>query len=238
LAEDPYFGGQRSAETPARGFDIYPNDFGYVQTIDGATLGAVSDDLDGKVHLLVGVGDWIDPSRPLLRCQTKPDVPQAERLRAAFSIGTDRLFEDDPVYGLVVLAEVAVRALSSGENDPGTALDVIATSVRVLAHWSDTLDDIPKVRHPNLYVRGADLHVVFDEAFRWVARDGAAQLEVQLRLQDGLAALAMHDPQRFGQPARHVAAEAMERSRLAMTHKPDVGRLRQNAERLGLADGE
>lgn len=236
LAEDPYFGGRPADALPGRGFDIFPERSGYLCAIDGGKLGAVSTRFEGDIHLAVSVGDWTDPSRPLLRCGFPPDENDIKRLRGAFAIGTDRNFDEDPRYGLVVLSEVAVRALSSGENDPGTALDVIATAVRALTHFSDRMGRMPEVRHPRLWVKPVVARDLLDDAFRWIARDGAAQLEVQLRLQDALAALAAHDPARFAAPARHFAAEALDRAALAMPLGSDVAELRGQGQRLGLLD--
>lgn len=236
FAADPYFGGLRGNGTPNHGYSIYACETGYVQTVDGETLGDIADALAGQTYLIARVGDWVDPSRPLLRCSGVPDEPQANRLRAAFSIGPDRTFEEDPRYGLVVLSEVAIRALSSGVNDPGTALDVVTTAVRALVHWSESMAADPEVRHTRLFVEPIEARDLFEDAFRWIARDGAAQLEVQLRLQDALAALAAHDPARFGTPARHLAAEALERAALAMTLGSDIEALRAHSRRLGLVN--
>ncbi len=48
---------------------------------------------------------------------------------------TNRTFEDDPRFGLIVLSEIADKALSPGVNDPGTAIDVIGTLVRLFTLW-------------------------------------------------------------------------------------------------------
>lgn len=236
FAADPHSGGMRGNGVPDRGYGIHSCETGYVQTIDGETLGELSDALPGRTYVVARVGDWVDPSLPLLRCSVAPDEGLADRLHAVFSVGPDRTFDDDPRYGLVVLSEIAVRALSSGENDPGTALDVIMATARTLAHWSDSMAAIPEVRRTRLFVEPIEARDLFEDAFRWIARDGAAQLEVQLRLQDALAALAAHDPARFGSPARHLAAEALERAALAMVLGSDIEELRTHARRLGLVD--
>lgn len=234
LAADPFFGGHRAVGRPEQGVEIFPESFGYLQAIDGGVLGDVSDGFDGDLHVLAQVGMWIDPSRPLLCCGAVPDEEATARLRGAFSIGAERQFDDDPAFGLVVLAEIASRALSTGENDPGTALDVIATSVRVLSQWSDRTGHIPKVRHPRLFVAAIEAPALLEDAFRWIARDGAGQLEVLLRLADGLAALAAHDPRGFGTAARAMAGEILSRAEAAMQHRPDVDELRRRLVQLGL----
>lgn len=236
FAADPYFGGMRGNGLPDFGYDIFPRETGYVRAIDGETLGDASDGLAGQTYLVARVGDWVDPSRPLLRCDTLPDERLTDRLRGAFSMGPDRTFDDDPRYGLVVLSEVAVRALSTGENDPGTALDVITTAVRAMVHWSDSMDANPQVRHSRFIAQPIEASELFEDAFRWIARDGAALLEVQLRLQDAFAALAAHDPARFGAAARGLAAEALNRAALAMRLGSDIEQLHRQSRRLGLVE--
>ncbi|MCE6949660.1 hypothetical protein LAZ29_01760 [Cereibacter sphaeroides] len=68
-----------------------------------------------------------------------------------------------------------------------------------------------------------------ENAFRWIARDGAAELEVQIRLQKGLATLASHDPALFGAAARALSEEALDGAALAMALPRDVERLKAEA---------
>ena len=43
----------------------------------------------------------------------------AEAIAATFVIGGSRVFDQDPRFGLLVLSEIASRALSPAVNDPG-----------------------------------------------------------------------------------------------------------------------
>lgn len=56
---------------------------------------------------------------------------EMSQIARAFLIGDERTFDDDPRFGLVVLSEIASRALSPAVNDPGTAIDIIGTFVRL-----------------------------------------------------------------------------------------------------------
>ena len=102
-------------------------------------------------------------------------------MRALFVTGGERTFEADPRFGLVVLSEIASRALSPAVNDPGTAIDVITTSIRPLCRWStEAAHARPEVRHPRLHVEAISVAHLLEDAFRWVAGDGAKLAEVQL----------------------------------------------------------
>ncbi len=235
-AQEPDLGGRSATAPPQDGFPVLPGTFGFVQAIDAERLGACADALSVDLHLLARPGVHLDPARPMLVASRPLDDDAQDRLRGAFVIGSQRTFHKDPRFGLIVLSEIASRALSPGVNDPGTAIDVIGTSVGVLADWSNLARAAaPEVRHPRLHVPPLDVDDLLGDAFRWIARDGARQLEVHIRLQKGLAALAALDEPRFGKAARALSDEALARAEAAMDFPQDIERLREIAGRIGRA---
>ncbi len=66
-------------------------------------------------------------STPLCRIAPPPSDPDAvERLvRDAIAVGRTRTAQDDVTYGVRQLADVALKALSPGINDPTTAQDAM-----------------------------------------------------------------------------------------------------------------
>jgi uncharacterized membrane protein len=68
----------------------------------------------------------------------------------------------------------------------------------------------------------------FDNVFTPIARDGAGMIEVALRLQKALAALAAMDDA-FAAPARECARLALARAEAAMTLDDDRQRVRAAA---------
>jgi hypothetical protein len=64
------------------------------------------------------------PCEPLAWTTWQPKEDEETRLSSAFLVGPDRSFKQDPRFGMIVLSEIASRALSPGVNDPGTAIDV------------------------------------------------------------------------------------------------------------------
>jgi uncharacterized membrane protein len=59
-------------------------------------------------------------------------------MRKAFVIGDMRYFDEDPRFGLITLS-VASRALSPAVNDPGTAIQIISSYVRLFSLWAEPL---------------------------------------------------------------------------------------------------
>ena len=60
---------------------------------------------------------------------------------ALFVLGNDRQFDEDPRFGLIVLSEIASRALSPAVNDPGTAIGIIGRLVRLFVLWSEPIEE-------------------------------------------------------------------------------------------------
>ncbi len=120
---------------------------------------------------------------------TKIDTKELEE---AFLIGGDRKFDEDPRFGLIVLSEIASRALSPAVNDPGTAIDIIGTFVRLFALWSEPIEEGDKQpsEYDRVEVPEISLQDLFDDAFGAMERDGAGTLEVGVRLQKAFQSLA------------------------------------------------
>lgn len=223
LAERPLLGGVQSDALPDNGVPLFAERFGFVQAIDDELFATVSEREDIDFFLGVRPGTYVDSSTILLKTSKALDEATARSVRRAFVIAGERTFEADPRYGLIVLSETASKALSPGVNDPGTAIDVLGTSLRVLAGWSTAARTTPaRVTCPRLHVPSIAIDDLVCDAFRWIARDGAGQLEVQIRLQKALRSLAAHDPVRFGEAARAMSHEAFARAKIGLALPGDV----------------
>ena len=238
----PYLGGKRwktPHTAPAGGVAIWAQQVGYVQHIDMPALQEAASRLQAQVYLAAPPGKHVFIDSPLAWMVTQAkDLSEdaIHSLRNCFSVGHERNFEHDPRFGLAVMCEIASRALSPATNDPGTALDVIARSTRLLSFWAqgqqargtqDTPVDYPSIWVPPL--RSSDL---FDDAFMLMARDGASLVEIQLRLQKSLAALARLGDANFREAAREQAQLSMARAETAMVLEQDKQRLRAVVDAL------
>jgi len=236
----PALNGVAALPRPASGQAVFCDRIGYVQRIDIDVLQACAEETDGWVTVAVLPGSFVAPGRPL--AYVRPDFRSeaefdAEKLAKAFVIGNERVFDEDPRYGLVVLSQIAGRALSPAVNDPGTAIDVIGILVRLLTIWSEPSD--PETPPPVVYdrVEVPDLSVreMFDDAFTAIGRDGSGAVEVMVRLQKALSSLASLDDAAMRDAARHHALRALscaEKSLLLPEDLSSVRRLADFATRL------
>jgi uncharacterized membrane protein len=212
--DNPYLGGSPlfdATTIPEAAAELCSGTIGYVQHVDVRKLSAVVGDGPGRIYVRAIPGDFVDTTHPiaLLAGASMDDFEQ--RIRDAFTISDTRSFDQDPRYGATVLAEIGSRALSSGVNDPGTAIDVIGRAVRLMSLWANSSDPV-EPEYPRVLVPPVELEEMFDDLFTPLARDGASVVEVGIRLQRAFLALARLDPVKLGPVAARHAREAIERS--------------------------
>ena len=173
-------------------------------------------------------GTFLAPGRVLAYVTTDSgDLSDQDtsRIARAFLIGNNRKFDEDPRFGLIVLSEIASRALSPAVNDPGTAIDIIGTFVRLFALWSEPVEegDTRTTECDRVAVPELSLHDMFDDAFTAIARDGAGAIEVAVRLQKAFESLAS-----IGHAAMREAA--IRHARLALARAENVMELPEDLE--------
>lgn len=218
----------------ATGTPVYATRIGYVQHVDTRALQVCAEAQSLHITVAALPGTFAAPDRPLAHiAETGTDAVEIDgaKIARAFEIGDERVYEDDPRFGLIALSEIAARALSPAVNDPGTAIEIIGTFVRLLVEWSEPLDDnemqqvqCPLVRVPELSVRD-----MFDDAFTAIARDGAGTIEVQMRLQKAFCALASLHDDGLQAVARDHSRVALARAKLALTLPGDFDKLNRAA---------
>lgn len=224
-----------------RSVAVYSASVGYVQHIDLETLQSQAESLKCRVMVAALPGAFVSTSHPLLyvegeiegdvgagikACAFKP-----EAFSKAFKISPNRTFEDDPRFGLLALSEIADKALSPGINDPGTAINVIGTMVRLFTLWQSPLekDRLLGITYDRVSVPELVIDDLFDDAFTAIARDGAAIVEVAIRLQKAFCALAKTDDQEIVAAARKHSRMALVRSEHAMSVQQDIDAVRSAA---------
>lgn len=222
----PHLGGQPQAPGQ-RGAHAVPADrVGFVEHVSMDLLDALAGEHGTMFHVHALPGRFVDPSVALASADAPLDADARARVLEAFSIGSGRTFDHDPRFGLVVLGEVGARAMSASVNDPGTALEVIASGMRLLVHWAQASraeSEPPKfarVSAPPLRAAG-----MVEDIFAPLARYAAAAPEVGLALQRGLRSLDALGHAPFAEAARAQSAYALERARRADLPPGDLAQL-------------
>lgn len=211
FARRPGLGATVRTAPPPAGYPVFATTIGYVQHMDvGQLAAAVPEGV--TCHVAVRPGAFVDPVRPLAVFDAPPDDALADALRCAITIGDVRSFEQDPRFGMVVLAEIASKALSPGVNDPGTAIDVSGTLTRLLWGWRAARNLPVEDAVTNVTIPALSMDDMLEDAFRPIARDGAGQVEVGLRLVAALGSLAQIDDPDLAAAARTRLADVLKRA--------------------------
>jgi uncharacterized membrane protein len=199
---------------------------GFIQTLDLQGLSELVKTTDGEIWIEVSHGEFVYPGLALAKfsCSEKDEKKIRDSIRSHFFIGDRRTFEDDLRFGLIVLSEIASHALSPGINDPGSAIEIIASLLRVISKMQEALCSEQKRWWPNkLHLRGITADEVLDDAFHAISRDGASIVEVGIFLQKSLGAIS-HFPQ-FSNAAYKKSLQSLKRSKNTMKSQEDIERL-------------
>lgn len=198
---------------------VAPTTIARITHVDVALLGQIAEGIDADIHVLALPGALVDPERPMACVAGRCDEAAMARVRQAFTLSHHRAFDHDPRFGLVVLSEIASRALSPAVNDPGTAIAVIEAGARVLRRLVDHRSEVAALP-ARVHVPAVSLSDLLDDWCRPIARDGAATVEVGIRLQKALGALAQHAA-RARACIDHAAHDAVGRATTALTSDAD-----------------
>lgn len=210
-------------------------DIGYLRFIDLVALNRIADTLDADIYLLERPGTFMSPGRyaagiALQAGQNLPDDDMRSAINQAFTIGHERSYVQDPLYGLTVMSQIAIRALSPAVNDPGTAIDVAGHLVRIMASgYDETMPDEPD--YPRIHIRRLEPFDLFDAAFTAITRDGAGMVEVGIKLQHAFAALSALPLDGFHDNAGEFSGMALERARKTLAFQSDIERLERLAQK-------
>jgi uncharacterized membrane protein len=218
-----------------RGQAIYSGSIGYVQRVDVTALQTYAEKSRVRITVAALPGTFSAPGRALAYVTADSgdlsDI-DASQIAQAFVLGNDRQFDEDPRFGLIVLSEIASRALSPAVNDPGTAIVIIGTFVRLFALWSEPIEEgdtriseCDRVEVPKISLRD-----MFDDAFTAIARDGAGAIEVAGRLQKAFESLAAIGDAEMRNAAIHHSRLALARAENALEIPEDLEVVRKLAK--------
>ena len=227
------FGGALEKTNKLPGELIFSSKLGYVQHIDMGRLQEWAEKNDANVQVLTLPGSFVSRKRPLASISkfsgTSDDEGRFKDVVDAFVVGSTRTFSDDPRFGLIVLAEIASRALSPGINDPGTAIDIINRLAQIFANWDDaekSMSDSKAPKFDRVQVPLLLAEDMMEDAFTPIARDGAGTIEVGVKLQKTFALLAQASDPGIRRAAILHARYAYQRCKDALKFPGDVKRTR------------
>lgn len=221
--------------------EIYTQEVGYIQNINFEKLQSLAEEADAVITVCAQPGMFVTPNLPLAQFKSNAasECSCVDDIKATFVIGSERTFESDPRFGLLVLSEIASRALSSSVNDPGTAISIIGSFVRMLSRWSESCQkhkaensDVDKPLYDRVALTDLSVDDLFNDAFSAIARDGADSVEVCIRLQKALVALSSVDNRAMAKAAARLSQLAFRYAEKSLLLDEEIDRVRAYAEPL------
>lgn len=230
----PFLNAQPPVEIPEDAVAVSANmNSGVVTSIDLESLDERAEKYGVTVHLAIHPGKLVYPARALLYLSgegAKDLDPQ--RFRDAILVEHDRSFDQDPRFGLVVLSEIASRALSPAVNDPGTAISVLDSGLRCFEVFADARAQPEEAKYERVHGPEIKTEDLFTDFFSKIARDGSALVEVHQRIQLCLLALTKSWPDIFSAAASEASRDALARALEVIVHKPDIKDLKARSQRV------
>lgn len=224
-------GARPDPDPPRGGLHLYGNDIGFVQHVDVRALQHWGEKYEATVHLRSPPGALVSTDRPLLTVKRRSSepLPDIGELLDAFVFGARRNYALDPRFGLVVMSEIASRALSPAVNDPGTAIDIVVRMSRLLREWNRPRD-AEQARTPDfdrVYASPLSPRDLMEDCFAAVAKDGVASVEVNMWVQKMLGMLVRQGTPDLAEAAKAQAVLALARAERELRFPPDLARVRE-----------
>jgi uncharacterized membrane protein len=231
---DPHLGGTPVRNKQYTGVPVFGDKIGYVQYIKMDQLQEFAESVDAKFLLNCMPGTFTAPDKPLIYVISGDAAElskKANKLNSAFVIRNVRTFHTDPRFGLIALSEIASRALSPGINDPGTAIAILGSLVRIFTTLIKQEEVAPadKVKYDRIEVPEISLNDMFDDAFRPIARDGAGNIEVMIRLQKAFKSIYYIASPEIKVITSSHARQAFERAESTIKYPGDLEVLRKES---------
>jgi uncharacterized membrane protein len=232
----PRLGGVAAFSPPDGSRAVFAKAVGYVQRVDTSELQERAEESQSRIVVAALPGTFCTPNRPVAwvirEASGSVSAEDAAAIADAFVIGGSRVFDQDPRFGLLALSEIASRALSPAVNDPGTAIGVTGTLVRLFLIWYDCgkSRDEPAVKFDRVAVPELSVADMFEDAFSGIARDGAGHVEVVVKLLKAFESFAATEDAAMRDNALRHARLAVVRAENALKVPEDLTMIRMAAK--------
>lgn len=204
---------------------------GYLQKVDTDNLVKITARHDLVIRVHPQLGDFVVKDSPFLACTKAPeqiDTTVRDRIYDAFTFFSGEKIEINEKYGFTQLMEIAVKALSPGINDPGTACICIDYLTDLLVLWnglkrSDVYYD--ENRNPRVIVRSLSFDTLFNNCIGPIRRYGKKDLLVANKLLQSFKTLSYFDrkEKRYRRFLNEQAVSVIEDIRNSSSDHNDLG---------------
>ncbi len=116
---------------PPGGHYVNTNSSGIYEGFNRETLLKICEDNDFTLHIIKPAGTFVYENTPLIKISNKIEEGIVKEIINSIYIHDNESIDNNFFYGFTQLMEVAVKALSPGINDPGTAVQCLRALSRL-----------------------------------------------------------------------------------------------------------
>ncbi|MDQ3606095.1 MAG: DUF2254 domain-containing protein [Gemmatimonadota bacterium] len=200
---------------------------GYLQAVDGKSLFELGESKRLVIRMERHIGEFVLPGQRLASVWPAEllDEEVTKGIHQAFVLGPERTPEQDVEFGIIEIADIAVKALSPGINDPTTALHCLDRLGEVLLSLGTRFPP-PDVRTREGHVHFIACHLGFERAvglaFDQIRHYGSDNPSVAKKMLDVLTSLERLVPEARRAPLRAQAERVLEEAREGIRNPPDL----------------
>lgn len=111
------------------------NKTGYFRGFDADLMLNSLKEKDNQIEILPYLNQHIWKGGPVIKVREKLSDEEYENLIFCLNVSADRHEDDRGIGGMIKLMEIAVKAMSPGINDPGTAIDAVTKLGELLSKF-------------------------------------------------------------------------------------------------------
>lgn len=171
---------------------------GYVQYVDVEELVKEAYESDCIVRVERQQGDYINEHTPILSVWGSGHKIDKDSFRSLITVSIARAPLEDVEFGIRKVTEIGVRALSSGINDPSTAVHCIEQLGTLLSKLTSMQGPQPyfndKNRNLRVIIKTPDFFDYLDIAFSPILRYGKVDIDVIASIIHVLKIISDHSP--------------------------------------------
>lgn len=167
---------------------------GYFQSYLPESIDKALSDQPTEVKVLRRPGTFVLKNDVLfqLHSELPLSAKACEKVREAISIGAERTHVQDVSYGIRQLADIALRGLSPGYNDPTTAIEALNSIHVLLCEWLETIvhrDSLVLAEGTRFKILGTDFEELLKIAFSQVLMVSGKHFQVLEKIEEILRTL-------------------------------------------------
>ncbi|MGB3587571.1 MAG: DUF2254 family protein, partial [Tunicatimonas sp.] len=169
---------------------------GYLHNMDRSMLLNLCQKMDIVIWMSVPWGVYVHQKKPIFRVNRQLTEKETQALLDAFIFETKEVISRNYAFGFKQLTEIALKAMSPGINDPGTAVEAIDRLTSLFARQM-IIHQIPAVTDKQGKLRWIGRPILFEDLFIWcwtaIKNYTAQDTAVLYKLIEWLEIMIRHD---------------------------------------------